>query len=164
MMLSKRIATFALLFVVSVVGALSVVAQAAQPQIKVDDPWVRATVPGQSAGGLFMILYTDTPVELVSGSTEIAAAIEIHTMKIEGDVMRMQQVKSLPVTPQHPVALAPGGYHIMLMGLKRQIKAGDQVPVQLVFQTATGEKTVVDFVAPARALGAKETRNPAHAH
>ena len=70
----------------------------------------------------------------------------------------------MDVLPKHPVALAPGGFHIMLMGLKQQIKAGDEVPVSLVFQTEDGAKTVVEFVAPAQALGTKETRNPAHAH
>ena len=145
-------------------GALTSAAHAGQPEVKVDAPWVRATVPGQTAAGLFMILYTDTPVKLVSGSAEIAEAIEIHTMVIEDDIMKMRQVEALDILPQHPVALAPGGFHIMLMGLKRQIKAGDELPVSLVFQTADGAKTTVDFVAPAQALGVKETRDPAHHH
>lgn len=132
--------------------AAGVMFNPAHAQVTVDAPWVRATVAGQKAGGLFMTLHSTAPMRLVSGSTDIAEAVEIHTMSLDGDIMRMRQLTSLMVTPEKPVALVPGGFHLMLMGLKRQINEGDQIPVSLVFESEAGVKSTINIIAPARPL------------
>ena len=132
----KYIAKFVL---VSFLGAMT---QLAHAQVGVEAPWTRATVAGQTAGGLFMTLRTLAPVKLVGGTAEIAESVEIHTMSMDGDVMRMRQIDALVVTPDQPVVLAPGGYHIMLMELAAPLELGAKFDVTLTFATA-GKITVV---------------------
>ena len=154
----KYIAKFVVL---AFLGAMTNLAHA---QVGVDAPWTRATVAGQTAGGLFMTLRSLAPVRLVGATAEIAESVEIHTMSMDGDVMRMRQIDALVVTPDQPVVLAPGGYHIMLMGLKRPIDEGEELPVSLLFEDEAGTRSTLKILAPARALGAKPPPGHGHAH
>ncbi|CAG2140004.1 hypothetical protein D3C87_1505790 [compost metagenome] len=99
-------------------------------QVDVSNAWVRGTVPAQSASGAFMTLHAHESARLVGVSSPVAAA-ELHEMKMENNVMRMRQLPSLDLPQMQDVELKPGGYHIMLMGLKSQLKAGDTVPLTL---------------------------------
>ena len=110
---------------------------AQSPTIEVTTPWARATAPSARAGGLFLTL-TDrgTPDRLVSASTPVAAAAEIHRTVNENGVMKMLPVDGIDLTPGSPVEFKPGGFHIMLMDLKKQLKPGDTFPVTLSFAKA----------------------------
>ncbi len=69
--------------------------------------------------GAFLTLKADAAAKLVSAQSPVAEAVEIHEMSMEGDVMRMRQITALPLPAGQEVTLKPGGYHIMLTGLKQ---------------------------------------------
>ncbi len=103
---------------------------AALAQVDVSNAWVRGTVPTQTASGAYMVLHAHENARLVGVSSPVGAA-ELHEMKMEGNVMRMRQVQSLDLPKMQDVELKPGGYHVMLMDLKSQLKKGDTVPITL---------------------------------
>ena len=123
---------------------------AAQAQVKVDDPWVRATVAPQKATGAFMQLTSAKAVKVVSASSPAAAVVEIHEMKMDDGVMKMRAVDALPLPAGQAVALKPGSYHVMLMGLKAPIKAGETVPLTLTVEGEDKQRTTVEIKATAR--------------
>jgi copper(I)-binding protein len=126
------------------------VSLSAQAQVKVDDAWVRATVAPQKATGAFMQLTATKPVKVVAASSPVAAVVEIHEMKMDGGVMKMRAVDALPLPAGQAVALKPGSYHVMLMGLKNPIKAGETVPLTLTVEGEDGKRTAVEIKAEAR--------------
>ena len=91
-------------------------------QTKVDDAWVRATVPTQSASGAFMTVTADSDSKLLSVATPVAKDVQIHEMSMKNDVMSMGPVKFVELPAGKAVKLDPNGYHVMLMGLTGQLK------------------------------------------
>ena len=110
------------------------VSLAAQAQVTVKDAWVRATVPQQKATGAFMQLQSAQDAKLLSAQSPVAGVVEVHEMAMDGGVMKMRAVPSLALPAGKAVDLKPGGYHVMLMDLKAQVKDGDTVPVTLVVE------------------------------
>ena len=133
---------------------LAFIAAPALAQVTVSDAWVRGTVPGQKATGAFMSLKSASDAALVSASSPVAGIVEIHEMAMEGGVMKMRAVPKLPLPAGKPVELKPGGYHVMLMDLKQQLKEGDTVPVTLAFTDKDGKKVTQEVKAPVKALTA----------
>src|SRR6058998_22278 len=86
----------------------------AAAEVTVKDAWIRGTVPGQKVTGAFMQLSSTADAALVEASSPSAKFVEIHEMKQEGDVMKMKAVDRLALPAGKPVALTPGGYHMML--------------------------------------------------
>ena len=123
---------------------------AAQAQVKVDDPWVRATVAPQKSTGAFMQLTSAKAAKVVAASSPLSAMVEIHEMKMDGDNMKMRAVDALPLPAGQVVALKPGSYHVMLMGLKAPIKAGETVPLTLTVEGEDKQRTAVEIKAVAR--------------
>jgi len=72
---------------------------------------------------------------------------------MENDVMKMRQIPGLDLAAGRTMELKPGGYHVMLMELKGQLKGGDMVPITLVFEDAAKKKFTQDITAPVTALG-----------
>ena len=105
--------------------------------IKIENAYVRATAPGQPAAGAFMkIDNSGAADQLVSASSPAAGEVQLHQMSMEGNVMKMGQVKDIAVPANGSVDLKPGGYHIMLMNIKAPLKVGETVPVKLKFAKA----------------------------
>jgi len=131
--------------------AASIQAQDAKVgSIKIENAYVRATAPGQPAAGAFMkIDNSGAADQLLSASSPAAGEVQLHQMSMEGNVMKMGQVKDIAVPANGSVDLKPGGYHIMLMNIKAPLKAGDTVPVKLKFAKA-GE---VEVKLPVNAVG-----------
>jgi len=127
----------------------------AAAQVTVTDPWVRGTVQGQMATGAFMKLQSSKDARLVEARSPVAGVVEIHEMAMENNVMRMRAVKALELPAGRAVELKPGGYHVMLMDLKQQVKEGEVVPVTLVIE-AGGKRETVEVKATVRALTARE--------
>jgi periplasmic copper chaperone A len=121
-------------------------------QVTVHEPWVRATVPQQKATGAFMQVTAAQDARLVEVRSPLAAVVEIHEMKMENDVMRMRAVPGIDLPAGKPVDLGPGGYHIMLLDLKRQVKAGEVVPMTLVVEGKDKKRQTLELNVPARAL------------
>ena len=136
-------------------------ALAAQAQVTVGQPWVRATVPQQKATGAFMQLTAAQDVRLVAAQSPVAGTVEIHEMAMDGQVMKMRELKGgLPLPAGKTVELKPGGYHIMLMDLKAQVKEGETVPLTLVVEGKDGQRQNLDVKAPARPLNAAAKTDP----
>jgi copper(I)-binding protein len=121
-------------------------------QVAVKDAWVRATVSPQKATGAFMQLTATRPARLVAVRTPLATSAELHTMSVENDVMRMRQVDGIDLPAGVPVALKPGAFHLMLLGLHKPLGAGQRVPITLVFEAADKRRFSVDVDAPVRPL------------
>lgn len=122
-------------------------------QVAVSEPWVRATVAEQKATGAFMQLTAAQDARLVSASSPVAGIVEVHEMAMEKDVMKMRKLANgLALPAGKAVELKPGGFHVMLMDLKQQIKAGDAVPMTLVTEDKTGKQTRLEIKAMARPL------------
>jgi periplasmic copper chaperone A len=104
--------------------------------IQVDHVWSRAAMAGHEGVVYLTITDTGTQDTLTGITTPVAAKAELHQSFDDHGVMKMRPVAALPIEPGKPVTLAPGGYHIMLMGLKQALKQGDSFPVTLSFAKA----------------------------
>lgn len=126
--------------------ALLLAAPLASAQVEVRDAWIRATVPSAKSTGVFMQLKSKQGGRLVEVRSSVAGVAEIHHMQMDGQMMKMHAVPSLELPAGQTVDLASGGYHVMLMDLKRQLKEGETVPVTLVIRKKgkQTETTAVD--------------------
>ena len=141
---------------VRLAAALTLAVLAALPaaaQVKVADPWVRGTVAQQKATGMFARITAPQAGRLVAASSPVAGVVEIHEMAMEGNVMKMRAIPGLDLPAGKAVDLKPGGYHVMLMDLKQQLKPGDTVAVTLVVESG-GKRESVELRAPVRELSA----------
>ncbi|WP_230781680.1 copper chaperone PCu(A)C [Sphingomonas sp. Leaf37] len=112
---------------------------ARQGSITAVDPWSRATSPRASIGAGYLTLRnTGAQADrLVSATSPRAAKVEIHTMSLDDGIMRMRPLPNgLEVPAGGEASLAPGGHHIMLIGLKSPLKAGERIPATLRFARA----------------------------
>ena len=134
-------------------AAIAVFTLPAHAQVTVKDPWVRATVSQQKATGAFMRLTPEKNARLVAASSPVAGVVEIHEMAMENDVMKMRQIPGLDLAAGRTTELKPGGYHVMLMDLKQQMKGGDVVPITLVFEDDAKKRFTQEIKAPVTALG-----------
>lgn len=120
--------------------------------IKIEHAYTRATAPGQQAAGGFLQIENKGGAadQLISASSPIAGEVQLHEMAMDGNVMKMRQVKDISVPANSEVELKPGGLHIMFMNIKAPLAVGETVPVKLKFAKA-GEvevKMPVKAVAP----------------
>ncbi len=119
-------------------AATPVVAQSVKRgDLSIATAWTRQTAPGQANGGGFMTISNagGQADRLVGGSSPAAARVEIHTMSMDGGIMRMRPLPDgLAVPARGRLELKPGSYHIMLIGLKAPLKLGTTVPLTLRFQ------------------------------
>lgn len=122
--------------------------------VKVDAAWIRPAVKGQMATGGFMTLTASQPLTLTGFGTSAAGESELHEMAMDGSVMRMRAIESLPLPAGKAVVLRPGagGQHLMLMGLVKPLKAGDEVRLTLKLRTAGGQNLTQDIKVPVKAL------------
>ncbi|HEY2873581.1 MAG TPA: copper chaperone PCu(A)C [Reyranella sp.] len=127
--------------------------------LEIDQPWARATPPTAPTGGGYLSVKNTgtTPDRLMSASSPAAGAVQVHQMKMEGSIMRMRELDGpLEIKPGETVTLAPGGLHLMMLGLKEPLKQGENVPLTLVFEKA-GK---VDVELAVVAMGATPGHHP----
>ena len=132
--------------------------------IDIDDAWARETVTGMSMGGVFMEIENDGTQEdrLIGGSSPVSNKIEVHTHVNDNGVMRMREVAGGLVLPvDQKVELKPGGYHIMLMGLKKPLTAGETFPLTLKFKHAPAKNITVKVKSNA---APPMNHSPSHQH
>ncbi len=132
--------------------ALLAAAASAHGQVEVRAAWVRGTVLGQTTAGAYMELTSDRRANLLGAESPAAGAAEIHEMKMEGNVMRMRHVPRLELPARKTVELKPGGYHMMLVDLKRPLKKGDRVPIRLKVELSDKTIKTIQVVAEVREL------------
>jgi hypothetical protein len=135
-------------------------ATGAVAQVQAKDPWVRATAPQQRTTGAFMRLESALGARIVDVRSPLAGRVELHETRIEQGVAKMRRVQSLDIPAGGSAELKPGGYHVMLMDLKRELKEGDTVPIELVVEERGGRRQVVEVRARVRPIGARG----AHGH
>ena len=140
----KKIATALIL--------LSTLSLPALAEVSVTAPWVRATVPAQKSSGAFMRVQSSTKARLVGVSSPAAAQVELHQMEMKDNMMKMGPVDGIDLPAGQGVNLASGGYHIMLMGLKQQLKAGDTVELSLQVEHPNKKREVVTVKVPVKPI------------
>jgi copper(I)-binding protein len=126
--------------------AVATSAQAAAP-LAVSGAWSRPAVAGTNGVGYLVVTNAGKPDVLVKVETPLAARVEMHSSSMAGGVMSMKKVERVPVPAGGQAAFAPGGYHLMLIGLTKTLKAGDKVPATLTF--ASGAKVQTAFAVGA---------------
>jgi len=138
-------------FALALLCALAATPAAAQ--VKVVQPWVRSTVPGQTVAGAFMKLESSVPASLVGASSPIASRVEIHETVMKDNMASMRAVDKIDFGPGKPAVLKPGGYHVMLFDIAKPLKKGDTVPLTLDFVEKGGKHTSVGIRAEVRQVG-----------
>lgn len=110
--------------------------------IKVENAWVRAPAPGQVVVGGFMNITSAKDAKLLSASSPVAGTTELHEMSMKDGVMMMRPVPFVALPEGQVVKLEPGGLHIMLIDLKKPLKAGDKVPFTLKIQAGKTQQSI----------------------
>ena len=137
-------------------GAL--LAANAWAQTSVQDAWVRGTVAQQRGTGAFMKIVSAQGGRLVGVQTPVANSAEVHEITMQGDVMAMRAIESLELPAGKAVELRPGGHHLMLLGLKQPLKAGETVALTLTVEGKDGRRETIEVQAAVKALGADPKR------
>jgi periplasmic copper chaperone A len=119
--------------------------------VQITDYWVKENAPGQSVGAAYMTLNSPQDSTLVYVETPAAGSVEIHSMSIENNVMKMRMLEELPLKAGKPEKLAPGGFHLMLFDLKAPLKAGETATFKLCFKDKTGNITHQNVTLPINA-------------
>jgi periplasmic copper chaperone A len=138
----------------ALIAGLAGAALAADPApvggVTIHEPWVRASIGNAPNSAVYMTLETtgEEPDRLVASSTPVAEQAQLHSHMMDGGVARMRPVDAVEVAPGAPTVLAPGGLHIMLIGLKQKLAPGDSVPLTLVFEQAGA----ITIEAPVRGM------------
>ena len=154
-MINMRLKLFALVITTLVFAGLDAGATNDTPsgspsdsQLSFSPMQMRATAPGMPSSAAYVSIanHSDAADRLAAAETAVARRVEIHSMEMDNGVMRMRAVDGgLPIAAGGSVHLAPGGLHIMLMGLTTQLAADSQHEITLVFEKA-GEITVTATV------------------
>lgn len=118
--------------------------------LEVVNPAVRAMPPGAPASGAYVTLMNHSEQErfLVDVESSAADTVEIHVSEMQGDTMVMNRVQQIAVPAHGQATLKPGGYHIMMIGLAKPLKAGDQVAFTLVMKNGERIPMQAPVLAP----------------
>lgn len=129
--------------------------------VTVADAWARATTPTMRAGAAYLTLSVATGSDelIAATSAGLAEKIELHAISRDGDVVKMRPVTAIPVSAATPTVLAPGGFHIMLIGLKRPLMEGQSFSLTLTFRDAGKIETQVTIRAPGAELEGHGTKH-----
>jgi len=133
--------------------------------VKVEQAWARPTVQGQQGGGGFLrIVGGAMPDKLLGARADVAGRVEVHTMEMQGDVMRMREIGSLEVPAGKTVELKPGGLHLMFLDLKAPLANGSSFPLTLRFEKAGEVKVNVQVQSRAPDGSSASTDHGKHGH
>lgn len=116
-------------------------ANSVQAAVTISDAWVRENAPGQKVGAAYMTLNSAEESTLVYVESPNAGSVEIHSMTMNNNVMKMRKLEELSLKAGKPEKLAPGGFHLMLFDLKKSLKSGEQVDFKLCFRDKAGNIT-----------------------
>jgi copper(I)-binding protein len=129
---------FALALLFSLIAGLATADDTNLGGLKISDAWARASIGPGLVGVAYFTLHNEdsAPVELLAVTTPAASEAKLHATKMEDSVMKMRPLKDLTVAPGETLQLAPGGNHVMLMGLVKPLEEGDSFPLTLDFGEA----------------------------
>jgi periplasmic copper chaperone A len=143
-------ATAVLLTAGLLVFALSVRAQT----VTVTNAWVRGTVPAQTTTGAYMDITSRDGGKLVGVASPLAGSVEMHEMRMQGNVMGMREMDKVELPAGKTVKFDPSGYHLMLLNLKHPLQPGAVAPLTLTIEGRDGKRGKIEVQAEIRALGA----------
>ncbi|HEY8023935.1 MAG TPA: copper chaperone PCu(A)C [Burkholderiaceae bacterium] len=139
------------LFALALISAAGSVLADDHTSLVVSNAHARPTVPGQSSGAAYIDIENrgKTSDRLLTISSPVAKSAEVHSMTMDGTIMRMREVTQLELKPSAKLTMGSGdGYHIMLVGLKKALKPGEKIPLNLRFEKAG--KMELDAIVDAR--------------
>ena len=132
--------------------------------VRVGHPYATPSIAGARHGAAYIATLENTgtaPDRLLSASTPAAARVELHTMAMDGAVMRMREVEAIPLAAKETLKMRPGqGFHFMLMQLKAPLRAGDTFPLVLEFERGGRVEVRVDVQRPSDAAAAAHKHEP----
>lgn len=107
-------------------------------QLRIVHPWARATIPGATSGAAYLIIENKGKQAdaLIGASTPVATETELHNHVMEKDIVKMMGVARIAIPASGKAELKLGGYHVMLFGLKKELKSGETFPLELTFEKA----------------------------
>jgi copper(I)-binding protein len=135
---------------------------AAAASIEAQQPWSRPAAAGGTGAGYVTLVNKGPADALVGAESPIAAKVELHDADMSGGVMRMRPQSRVALPAGAQVSFAPGGRHLMFMGLKKALRRGDRVPATLRF--ASGAQLKVDFLVTPTPPAASAPGRAAHGH
>jgi copper(I)-binding protein len=115
-------------------GALLLTACGAEKGIEIHDAWMRSARQGENGAAYFVIHNHSSQADELTGVASDLAVAEMHESRMNGDIMLMNQVESVLLEPYAEIEFAPGGRHVMLVGLKQDMKVGDEIDLTLHFK------------------------------
>ena len=127
----------------------------AEETVRVFDAWARATILASRPGAAYLTIESAAEDRLLGVTTPVAGQVMIHAVEKDGDVSRMKHIETLELPSGERFTLAPGGMHLMLMGLQDKLSEGTAFPMTLSFEKA-GEITVDVSVLGIAAEGPRE--------
>jgi copper(I)-binding protein len=142
--------------------AMFAVSQAYADEVKVTKAWTRASAPGQDSASVQLTITSKKDATLIGVESGSAQSGEIHSMVMEGNMMKMRALESLPLPAKTPVTLGADGNHLMLIGLKNPLKAGHKLPFALTVKFADGHTSVIRVLAVIKPL--ETTGDEGHEH
>lgn len=142
--------------------ALLLATQVQAGEVSVSEAWSRATAPGQEVGMVGLVITSQKDARIVAVTSPASETAEIHTMTMDNGVMKMRQLENRPLTAKKPATLGPGGDHLMLIGLKQPLKAGETVALTLTVQFADKSTEKINVTAQIRALTAMQNKYQHH--
>jgi periplasmic copper chaperone A len=128
-----KIVNQTLVYVLAIVFLLGGCAAPAKEGIEVREAWARPAAQGEN-GAVYFVIRSSEADEITGISSEVAEAAEMHESMMNGDVMEMHQLQSVPIGAGEQVTFEPGGMHIMLVSLKQDVKVGDEIEIILHFK------------------------------
>ena len=133
-------------------AALSATASAQTAPPSITEVWARATPAGATSAAAYMTVTSPVADRLVAVAAPAAKQADLHRMTMENGIMEMRQVAAIDLPAGKPVTLTPGGYHIMLTGLKAPLRQGGTVRLTLTF-AKSGTRQVTAQVEPIGSMG-----------
>ena len=135
---------------VMALGCFGLAAAASPSDVVVTNAWARPTVPGQTVGAAYLNLTSAHGATLTLVQSDAAGTVQVHAMSNDGDVMRMREVDRLALPAGKTIRLAPSGMHLMLLQLKKPLRPGDSVALDLTVVDKAGGPHIVHAIAPVR--------------
>ena len=135
--------TALIILTITFLTGLNTSAQVEADKIVIRDAWIQEGPPSQKITAAFMLIenHNSEEIALLSASTDAARVVELHKMELEDGMMSMRKVDSINIPAGGMIELKPGGYHLMVIGLNKALKEGEDVKVTLRFSNDT-RKTI----------------------
>jgi len=108
--------------------------------LTVSAAWARPTVPSQNVAAAYMRMQSKQGAKVIKIESDVSDVVEIHSMTMQNDIMRMRKIEVLELPAGRAVELTPGGIHLMLSGLKKPLNAGDVIVLSITVQNTDGTR------------------------